>query len=469
MKVNGILTSNKLNTQARWRLNKILLLILSMCWCGISTAGAATYYVGSGEKYTTIQAGISAMSGGDTLIVHDGTYNESISSVPRGSSSAYTTIKAEHDGKVVISGLSLGSSNSYVQIEGLKIKGSSEKGLYGASYIKIMRTAFEGGPSSGNIKNTMIEDSHHILIEDCWFYGKGGRYNLLMYHSDNVVVRRAVIRHDGGWTDSKGDPEAGTNAYSSSHIHYQNCIVIDSDQNYHTWESPFYSTADGSESDISWRGSIALNNKGTGFYLDPKSGSSLSNILIEDCVSYGHYRGMAFGSQGSASGTVNRVTVGNSDEDGLAKWGGGGSISVKNAIVWDVAGEAFRGVSNSNSYTQNPTSQGLLYLPRIESGSYLSKAGQSGGQIGAQIVKRIGVSGTLIGEPGWDTVTAENLWPFPNEERIKADMATVSTRGFCTSGNTLTTYIWEYLGKNMPSDIGLSRLPNPDITNISIQ
>ena len=33
----------------------------------------------------------------------------------------------------------------------------------------------------------------------------------------------------------------------------------------------------------------------------------------------------------------------------------------------------------------------------------------------------IGVSGTLHGEPGYDQVTNDDLWPWPEEARIKAD------------------------------------------------
>ena len=82
--------------------------------------------------------------------------------------------------------------------------------------------------------------------------------------------------------------------------------------------------------------------------------------------------------------------------------------------------------------------------------------------IGPTILKKIGVSGTLYGDTGYTDTTTDNLWPWPYEERIKADMAsvaTVGTRGFCTgtskdgSAQTLTKYIWEYLGNQIPSDI----------------
>lgn len=91
--------------------------------------------------------------------------------------------------------------------------------------------------------------------------------------------------------------------------------------------------------------------------------------------------------------------------------------------------------------------------------------------IGANVTTLIGTPGTLWGEPGYNTDTGVAMWPFPNEDLIKAKMkaysftdsnGTVSgKRGFCADGKqldgvsdiTLTSYIWEYLGNKMPAGI----------------
>ena len=49
--------------------------------------------------------------------------------------------------------------------------------------------------------------------------------------------------------------------------------------------------------------------------------------------------------------------------------------------------------------------------------SYIARSPVSGK--GATIEKKMGVIGTLYGEPGFDTLTAENLWPWPYESKIK--------------------------------------------------
>jgi len=101
--------------------------------------------------------------------------------------------------------------------------------------------------------------------------------------------------------------------------------------------------------------------------------------------------------------------------------------------------------------------------------------GFSGKKRGATILKRYGVSGTLWGEAGYDQLTDDNLWPFPHEDVIYDDFRQANpvpndsnanflpssndtTRGFCATGQTLTKYIWEYLGATIPDSVYTSDL-----------
>ena len=54
---------------------------------------------------------------------------------------------------------------------------------------------------------------------------------------------------------------------------------------------------------------------------------------------------------------------------------------------------------------------------------------------GPRLAFRVGVDGTLYGEAGYDKVTDVPLFPWPNEERIKADFESV--RPFC-GGKSVT-------------------------------
>ena len=125
----------------------------------------------------------------------------------------------------------------------------------------------------------------------------------------------------------------------------------------------------------------------------------------------------------------------------------------------------------TNTITTNPQVNGLLYLPRIEAGSALSTAG-----IGATVTYMRGKSGTMWGEEGYDDLTTTPMWPFPMEDLIKQEMCAYNlhgvngNRGFCTyegqTGiNSLTSYVWEYLGNAMPADLYAS---TPTSTGITI-
>jgi hypothetical protein len=114
----------------------------------------------------------------------------------------------------------------------------------------------------------------------------------------------------------------------------------------------------------------------------------------------------------------------------------------------------------------------IKYITREEPGTPVYGTASDGGNIGATILYEIGTTGTLYGDPGYDTTTGTSLWPFPNEGVIKSDMASFSmtnpvyggtisgARGFAASGTglyggpiTLTSYVWEALGNACPSGI----------------
>jgi hypothetical protein len=135
-----------------------------------------------------------------------------------------------------------------------------------------------------------------------------------------------------------------------------------------------------------------------------------------------------------------------------------GQIDIKNSTV-------------TNTITTNPTTACLKYLPRIEAGCALQTAGASGVRVGADIQTFRGKSGTMWGETGYDSETSVSMWPFPHEDLIKQKMqayrstdsagAITGDRGFASSvatsidgsPQTLTKYIWEYLGNQIPANI----------------
>lgn len=473
------------------RLLLSMFFILSTSIC----ANSATYYVdnaaandsgsgaiGSPKKY--IPSGISLLAAGDTLIIKDGTYSgasNNITTFPTGTSGSWITIKAENDGGVNISATFQvdSTANSYTRLEGLKFSAPSTK--YSARhYVKYFRCSFQGGQtcSSGCDGAFVAAAGSYQLFEDCWFYGVGGRYTVCVYEESNVIFRRCVIRRDGGYTFDGSNPEANIANYGSSNVEYQNVISIDNTLTYSqasgqpNYQSGFYATGhvqNPASNNVFIRGCIELNGQSSSFYVDTDDGSTGMSII--DSVFYANDGIIADGNTGTAL-TVNRLTAG-SQASGISIWSG--SANVSNSVIWNHTndGDGSKTVTYTNTYNPssytgtgvthiNPLTNGLLYLPRIEAASTLASGGSSGGQRGADITKKIGVSGTLYGESGYNTVTTDNLWPWPNESRIKSDFASVATvgaRGFATgtsidgSSQTLTKYIWEYLGNQIPADI----------------
>jgi chaperonin GroEL len=272
-------------------------------------AQAATYYVGksgadgnscataqssaAGSRKLSIGSGLGCLSAGDTLSIGDGTYAETLQNIPNGSVGNYITIRAENDHGVVMTGLDMVNTDAYISIRGINFRsGSNGKSILG-NHLKFKLVEFRGGASSGNEANLTVgsndfNDTADILLEDIVSHGIGnGRYNILIYNSDRVVVRRAVIRHDGGWT-GPSNPSAGINFYVSSDSWCENCIILDSIASL-DWSGAFYMVKNSSVAHANNGngiiGSIMLNNPDLGLRMDASSsGNNISNVTLADNV-----------------------------------------------------------------------------------------------------------------------------------------------------------------------------------------
>ena len=441
-------------------------------------AFAATYYLATnGNDSNSCIAAQSASSAkqtfsstkgclaaGDTLVIRDGTYSgtsNAFSGLPNGSASGgYITIKAENEGSVIVtSGLTLDNSNQWLVFQGLRFQDTRGRVILG-NHLKFFRDEFKGGCASGNCVNTQIgtndvNTTADILLEDSWVHGTGGRYNVLIYNSNRVILRRVVVRHDGGWTDSKGDPEAAITFYNSSNSFAENVIILDSNLSYHTWQSAFYSVyntaSPQSTNNDSWLGVLSLNNlsgtDGAGLRFD--GNGSQTGHQIQDAVLWDANWGMNVGYNTSVGLTATRLTIGRNSGSctGIAGQSSG-TKSISNARLFNAT---VSDVSVSNAVQGKPT-----YLPI-----------QLGG-VGANIVNRIGTSGTLYGDAGYNTDTGQVLWPFPNEARLKKEMCTDAgvTRGFC-SDTSLTHYVMNYLGNGDPYSGSADTTPPTSPTNLA--
>jgi len=397
--------------------------------------------VNSGES---ISAAVSQLQPGGTVVIKPGTY--SAFSLKACTADKWCTIKAETDGTVNVTGFNVGAGNWYTRIEGLKFTGSSTKTV-GGSYLKVMRSAFQGGPTSGNNVSVQIGSNDrtpgasNILFEDVWVYGAGGRYKVLVYNSEKIVLRRVVVRHDGGWTYDSRNPQGGFSLYDSKDVACQDCMFLDPASGLNGFEAGIYLVSNGTtsirQSNVTVNGGIVIGSPNNGLAAEGNGAAatySLSNVVI-----HGSGGGVATNNSGHVV-TLSGAYV-NTRGTAYARWASGGSLTVRNCIN-NASGSASSGASLSNCATNPTSAQGLKFPVRVEAGSSLASSG-----IGPDVTKRIGVSGTLFGEPGYDSMLAESLWPYPNQSRIKADFDSVRA---AFGGKSLTDYVWEQLGTASP-------------------
>jgi len=469
------------------------------------------------EPCLTVMGAISKLSGGDNLIIGDGTYiNDVIVDPPSGTPEKFTVVRAENDGSVVLDdthsgtagypGAVLSIGTSYVKIQGIKFQNGQNRvgGLEeSADKVYIKNCAFINADATETSTVLFANSASNSLVEDCWFAG-GGRYLINDGRGRYNVYRRCV----GRWDYSRGNrPIGGFMNYHEVAIgngttaSYQNCIAIDFNDpiGHDTWLTGGF--ADKYGHNITRNGSIAMNilssdqtgqnttgykvsQRMVGFFDEPSDQDGRAGINVyKDNVTINAFRGLSQVREGTTN--IENMTFVNSTHAGINYATGNPGISLVNGLfVNNGADSTTTSVNYSYSHFQDETSHGsdraegesgLLYPVRVEAGSSLYGSGENAGNRGATILKRIGVEGTFYGEPGWDIVTEEDLWPFPNEDMIKADFAAVpgtpagaipeisnSKRGFAdpdakqlngTVDVTLTSYIWESMGNPIPCEI----------------
>ncbi len=473
----------------------------------------------------TIGHGIASMAAGDTLVIGDGVYAEQIIHMPNGTAAAYTTIQAANDWGVTIDGSGFANNyldgirvgyGSYVAIRGFHVKMNQSNDenigvdIYGSNHVKVQRCSVAYSGTIGNVSAFGVGPANdYVLVEESYVYG-GARYPFLVYQSTHTVMRRNVSRLDY-WNGSL--QAANFTNYNGDNTVWENNIAIDSDNatiggaglfgGFFNENKVPDSSWSGTATRETHRGNIVLNVQAfySGIYdYDVSNLHTYSDDIVWD--SHGGYYGDYIHGDAPVLNAT-RLTIGkirgtylSADGQGSAGTGfyigpgtGGTSVSntLTNSILWNNPsyGVADYAVSDYNSFWSDVTANyggtyatpaagahdhiasmdGLKYLPRVEPGSALATAGSDGGQVGADVQYMWGTTGTLWGDAGYDTITANQLWPFPNEAVIKADMASYSgpggagARGF-TNGNsldgtpqTLTKYVWEYLGNQIPAAI----------------
>lgn len=481
-------------------------------WVTGSDSNACT---AKGTACKSLRGAIGKMAGGDAVIIGDGTYSgtnntvDSSSYPPYGSPSAWTIIKAEHDGGVVFNGAGFtldypsGNRAYYWQLEGLVWANAGFFVSWG-HHVKVLRSGGYNAGSGNTAQFTAGKNASYILFEDDYAWGEA-RYKFLAWQNNNIIMRRCVARLDK--EDAGGEPIAGMAMYSVANGVIQNSIVIDSDtQNYWTniysRNGCFYvPTTAMAASNVTIENSVCLNSQFGGVASDDASTNTVvkNNVFWNVNIDSGEWANY---SRGQTPQWVNNTFgVSSTNLSYLSGYNSSG-MQVTNNLFYGIRGGGivknwgthdYNAFYNSTAlpslaaheYTNknpiwnastNPTGS-LKYITRIESGSNHSGIGSGGADIGANVLKMVGASGTLWGESGYNVEQTANMWPVRNEALIKSKMAAYTypgingARGFAASGTglyggpiTLTSYIWEYLGNPCPAGICSSNNSNTPLS-----
>lgn len=429
----------------------------------IATTGSNLTGDGSSNRpWKTIGYGISQMTGGDTLIVKKGVYTGKenfIAGVPNGSSSRYTTIMAEAPMETRIQRAameSLGYRNNLVHLGGQYVKVDGfifdlvdsvyppHIGSVEGSYNKITRCIFRRAGVEDNYGGLLVVYGSNNLVEDVagvgacrYCFEQGSPTGITKYN----IWRRVVGRFDYSGSDQ---PKRTITTYGndsgtgvSNHL-YQNVIALD-----------------GNDVDTGRAG-------GEVKYSAIGVGKTATNVIFAGSI--------VLNEEAYYAGIFASV------------WGAGNRVI--DSVVWDLPGSSASVVGIRGDYS-GTTVDHVTIGGSISGGFYTLAAGPTNSALGgvhanlltntpgATIVYRYGVSGTLWGEPGYDQLTSEPLWPWPYEDKIKAVFAEPNDppngylpsvnntkRGFAADGSglyggpiSLTSYIWEYLGTPCPATV----------------
>lgn len=381
-----------------------------------------------GAPYATIAFALGVISAGQSVgVLSNLSENLAWNSLSGGTSGSAThkIVKAITPGYVITGTTGGTQANSNLTFEDLVFNvGTGEGSAQDAGKLIFNRCGFTGGggTSSGNVVQWVSgsNQSYH----GCYWDGTGGRYCIVVFNVDNVLMNECVFRTQANvWGPAGSNPTGGCTIYSSTNIDAINCIAVDclNQGNGSEWLGGFNLVANvGNQTGVTLRQCIVRFLDGAGLIGMQFDGANSMTAAVTDCASVDCEYGAVVGTHltGSSTITFTGGEYSGNNFNGIADFGS--SASVANTVNTASNGAAnFNGISGSGN-----TTNALNMATRTASW------------------KRYGTTyGLLRGETGWNTATASNVFPFPNESYLRTKLAAVSTRGFCGGSFTLSTYI----------------------------
>lgn len=193
------------------------------------------HYVSPSDNLSNV---VSSLKAGDTLILRDGIYYQSLQPTVSGTQLLPINIRAEHDGMAIVDGQNTRRTlyifdKNYINIDGIRFQNAYYPNSHAvgeisgaSSNMKIRRCSFISAGAGNNHLFLIAGASQQNLVEDCFMtqgYGNG-RYGIVNFGGshDNVFRRNYVryLRHTGG-----GGPCACFSDYGGSYSIWENNIA----------------------------------------------------------------------------------------------------------------------------------------------------------------------------------------------------------------------------------------------------
>ncbi|OGJ89815.1 MAG: hypothetical protein A2268_07480 [Candidatus Raymondbacteria bacterium RifOxyA12_full_50_37] len=180
----------------------------------------------------TLSAGMNAVGAGDTLVLLDGEYKQTLNLNKSGLPGSPITIMAKNIGQAYINGEGVrypvsAWQTSYINLDGLKA-GNSHEHVYHILYCDHYRitrcSGFDAGGALDDAANFHIFEiaySDSMLLEDVWGWGTG-RYTCTFYGCHGCAIRRGVFR-PGLYCRC---PHAGLAIYCTDNSLAENVVVF---------------------------------------------------------------------------------------------------------------------------------------------------------------------------------------------------------------------------------------------------
>jgi parallel beta-helix repeat protein len=306
----------------RWVLMLTLLTLPSLTAAAtfhVATTGNDSNPCTAASPCRTASRGASVLSGGDTLMLHSGLYEDGGLQLPDGSAGAHTTIMANPGDTVTLRPgggdcvICLGDGQHHITIDGLILDSGNEQGD---------RLGF--APVVNNDHDNAT--GHDFVIQNCEV--RNGKQQGLHIAGGNWLIKNNHIHHNG--TDASlhhGLYFAGWESTIDGNTFDHNaCTGL---QN--------YSSTGGNTANNTYTNNVFTQN-GCGVVIAQSSGHTIQNNLIYDEGTGGKTPGAL--TCCAPNSTVTNNTIVNNHLTGIASYGGGAqdNVEVRNNLVCGNAG-----------------------------------------------------------------------------------------------------------------------------------